>query len=372
MISIVGASHASPPSNASGQSLYGSPNTSSALNSAGAFAIASKVYGILGKKEYSEQLKKAAEKAWNWAEKNPGVLFYNNDAASGTGGLAAGQQEEDDYSRKINKLEASVYLFDATGDVKYREYFDLNFEESHLFTSQDVSPWEGAFQDVYLYYASLSNCKKSVAEAIQQTYQKGMSRNFVSYEDQRDPYMAHLDVYTWGSNSIKSIMANNFLNIIYYGLNPSKDKAALTAAEGYVHYLHGVNPLGIVYLSNMYAYGGDKCVNEFYHSWFCNESPDWDRVGVSTYGPPPGFLTGGPNPSYQADDCCPFNCGNQSAERACTSETLKPPMGQPAQKSYKDFNTAWPINSWSVTENSCGYQVNYIRMLSKFVKTINR
>jgi hypothetical protein len=26
------------------------------------------------------------------------------------------------------------------------------------------------------------------------------------------------------------------------------------------------------------------------------------------------------------------------------------------------------LNSWSVTENSCGYQVKYIRLLSKFVK----
>jgi hypothetical protein len=26
-----------------------------------------------------------------------------------------------------------------------------------------------------------------------------------------------------------------------------------------------------------------------------------------------------------------------------------PPAGQPAQKSYKDFNDSWPLNSWSVT-----------------------
>ena len=39
-----------------------------------------------------------------------------------------------------------------------------------------------------------------------------------------------------------------------------------------------------------------------------------------------------------------------------------------AQKAYKDFNTSWPLNSWSVTENSNGYQVAYIRLLSKFVK----
>jgi endoglucanase len=46
---------------------------------------------------------------------------------------------------------------------------------------------------------------------------------------------------------------------------------------------------------------------------------------------------------------------------------VSPPKGQPQQKSYKDFNGEWPLDSWSVTEPSCGYQVAYIRLLSKFV-----
>jgi hypothetical protein len=45
-----------------------------------------------------------------------------------------------------------------------------------------------------------------------------------------------------------------------------------------------------------------------------------------------------------------------------------PPAGQPPQKSYKDFNTSWPIDSWSVTEPDLLYQVAYIRLLSKFVR----
>jgi len=45
-----------------------------------------------------------------------------------------------------------------------------------------------------------------------------------------------------------------------------------------------------------------------------------------------------------------------------------PPAGQPPAKSYADFNEGWPINSWSVTENSNGYQVAYLRLLSKFVR----
>jgi endoglucanase len=116
----------------------------------------------------------------------------------------------------------------------------------------------------------------------------------------------------------------------------------------------------------MYAHGAEKGVNEFYHTWFGNGSAAWDRVGTSTFGPAPGFVTGGPNPSYDRDGCCAnSSCGGSNA--VCNSESLIPPMNQPAQKSYKDFNTSWPLNSWSVTENSNGYQLNYIRMLSRFV-----
>ena len=93
----------------------------------------------------------------------------------------------------------------------------------------------------------------------------------------------------------------------------------------------------------------------------------WDRVGTSTYGPAPGFVTGGPNPSYNWDSCCPTGCGG-SNNSICNSENLTPPKGQPAQKSYKDFNTSWPLNSWEVTENSNSYQLNYIRLLSKFIQ----
>jgi hypothetical protein len=78
-------------------------------------------------------------------------------------------------------------------------------------------------------------------------------------------------------------------------------------------------------------------------------------------------VTGGPNPTYNWDSCCPTGCGGNN-NSACNAENLTPPKGQPAQKSYKDFNTSWPINSWEVTENSNGYQINYIRLLSKFIQ----
>jgi hypothetical protein len=40
---------------------------------------------------------------------------------------------------------------------------------------------------------------------------------------------------------------------------------------------------------------------------------------------------------------------------------------QPPEKSYRDFNENWPLDSWSVSEPDDMYQAHYVRLLSKFV-----
>jgi hypothetical protein len=131
--------------------------------------------------------------------------------------------------------------------------------------------------------------------------------------------------------------------------------------------MHGVNPLTHVYLSNMSSYGAENSVLEFYNSWFRDGSALWDRVGTSTYGPAPGFVPGGPNPSYNWDGCCPNGCGSPGNNALCYSISISPPTNQPIQKSYKDFNNDWPIDSWQVTENAIYSQSAYVRLLSNFM-----
>ncbi|MBO9699063.1 MAG: glycoside hydrolase family 9 protein [Sporocytophaga sp.] len=371
VISIASLSHASPPSSATGTTYYGGINTSSAHSVAAAFAIASKVYRSLNRTVYADTLIKRAKMAWDWSGANPNVIWRNNDDAYGSKDIGAGQQEQDDYSRLMGRLKAAVFLFDATGEAVYKSYVDANYKNAHLFTYNNFAyPFEGELQDVLLYYTSLSGATSATKTGIINAYKIGMNGadNFSAYTSKTDPYRAHLKDYTWGSNNIKSMQGTMFHNVITYNVDATKNTTAREAALGYVHYIHGVNPLSMVYLSNMYNYGAEKGVNEFYHTWFTDKSAKWDRVGTSTYGPAPGFLTGGVNPGYDWDGCCSAGtCGSSQNNAICTSESITPPKGQPKQKSYKDFNTNWPLNSWAVTENSNGYQISYIRLLSKFV-----
>ncbi|KYF90590.1 hypothetical protein BE17_39460 [Sorangium cellulosum] len=231
-------------------------------------------------------------------------------------------------------------------------------------------PFELQQQAALLHYTSVAGATAAVADAIRSAYRAAMDGddNLAAFHAGVDPYLAYLKDYTWGSDAIKSHQGNMFYDLVTYELDASVSADAARAAARYVHYLHGVNPLGLVYLSNMGAYGAERSASEFYHTWFHDGSERWDRVGVSTYGPAPGFLTGGPSPSYDKDGCCPDGCGSPENNAICDAEPVSPPKDQPAQKSYKDFNTSWPLNSWAVTENSNGYQASYIRLLSKLVR----
>jgi hypothetical protein len=122
-----------------------------------------------------------------------------------------------------------------------------------------------------------------------------------------------------------------------------------------VHYFHGVNPIGKVYLSNMYQADGDSSINEIYHSWF-GDGTVYDNALSSPNGPPPGYVTGGANPTFQPD--------------ASYGGTISPPQNNPIQKSYKDWNTSFPENSWELSEPAIYTQATYIRLVSKLVDNV--
>jgi endoglucanase len=374
VLSIVGEPSASPPSAATGQCLYGPASTSATLATAAAFATAARVLKlphIAALDSAASDLLARAKTAWTWGLANPAVIFKNNDSASGSSGVGSGQQETDDYGRLVDKLDAAAQLFAATGDATYRTAFDGSYSQLHLISYGNyAAPWDMQGQDAALDYADAAGATAATVSAIRTNYLGGVkaSGNLGAITGNQNPYLAYLKDYTWGSNSTMSNVGNLFAAVVAHKLDPTSDPDMLRAAARYAHYLHGTNPLSLVYLTNMYGHGAENCANEMFHTWFADGSAMWDRAGMSAYGPPPGYLTGGPNPSYDWDACCPSGCGTADSNAMCMSISISPPKGQPAQKSYKDFNSSWPLDSWSVTEPSDGYQVAYIRLLSKLVR----
>lgn len=375
VLCIQGLSDGSPPSSASGASYYGPPTTSATLASAAAFAYAARVFGARaesGFKELAADYLGRAIKAWQFAAANPAVIYFNNDESKqpGSQGLGAGQQEIDDAGRLAWKVEAAAYLFERTAEPAYRDFFDQNY--SSTVPSYGLSHWEVERHEAALDYASQSGATPAVASAIVAKFTEqlnavdGLAQAAITHTD---AYRAPISQYTWGSNQSKSAVGRLLLLASEYGIPAASTEASRVAALDEMHYLHGANPLGLVYLSNMKGVGAEHSVKTFYHSWFSYKSARWSEVTVSTPGPAPGFLVGGPNPSYSVDNCCTdgSKCSGSSDFKFCSMDQ-SPPVGQPPAKSYRQFNLGWPANSWAVTENSNGYQVQYIRALAAFVE----
>ena len=365
VLSVVGGGALSPPSADGAYRHYGPVNTSAAITTAGVLALAAIQFNAVGQTTYAATLQTAAINAYAWAVANPSVTFNNS------GLVAAGEQELSAYDVATRKVCAAVYLYALTGTASYKTFVDANYTNVHLLAWTFAYPFEGSEQDALLYYTKTPGATASVKTAILNAYtgsmQSNNADNLPAYTNKTDAYRAWLadNNYTWNSNQTKSKQGNMFLSMNQYSLNTANAANYSNAASGFVHYFHGVNPNTKTYLSNMGSYGAENSVTQFYHSWFKDGSALWDEVGVSTYGPAPGYIPGGPNPGYAVDACCPGSCGNASVNAQCTSN-LTPPMNQPIQKSYKDFNNDWPINSWTISEAGIYTNAAYVRMLSKF------
>jgi endoglucanase len=379
VLCVQGLASASPPSAAKDPSYYGPATTGASLRAAAAFAYGSKIFGARPEealRSYGEALLKRAQAAWTWAEAHPNVLYFNNDNGRqpGSQGLAAGQQELSDPERLRAKFEAAVYLYELGGEPGYKAFVESNYRL--IVPPHGPTMWEIEAQEILLYYARLSGTSPEVRKAIYERFLAVMTPGAEAFErvlQNADPYRSPIQAFTWGSNKGKAMQARLLQLAAVYGPDPDMAKKALAGAMGYAHYLHGVNPLGLVYLTNMASAGASHSAATIFHAWFAYGTR-WQRVSAATPGPAPGFLVGGPNPQYNTDGCCrappgsrAFGCYGAHAFAMC-QRSLMPPKAQPPSKSYLQFNDPWPANSWEVSEPSLTYQTFYIRLLASFAR----
>ncbi len=367
VLSVMDVGAASPPSASTEASFYGPATTNASYAAAKACAIGYKVYKKFNN-SYAVTLYNAALSAWNWAEQHKSAEFYNS------GKVAAGEQEGGASVRLVQRLNASLYLYEMTGDKSYLKVFESNYKELDFVKWYNyMDQYRAQDEHMLLRYIDMENVSESIKQELRKSLIVGFSKtnDFVAMLG-KDPYLSYIRHYNWGSNSHKCTCGSLFYTYAERGLTEDVD-GYRTAAEHFIHYIHGVNPFAMVYLTNMNERGASNSVNQMFHSWFCNGDDWWDDVQGSLYGPAPGYLIGGAFGYYEGqevtytwDGCCPNGCGSKYNNSLCEASWLFP-SDEPFAKRYNDFNDGWPVNSWSITEPSCGYQVNYIRLLSKFV-----
>lgn len=349
---------ASPPSADNNPRYYVPECTSATLTGAADFALASIVYKLLGNTamtNYGNDLLTRAINAWNRA-KSTTNNFTSFETACDDQNIVSGDADADVDAQRELVITAAVYLYEATGDVAYRTVFDGLYTNARPIAYYWWGPYYQPVQRALLRYTQLPGATTSVVNNIRtiKAAQNGiMSIN--DYNNGTDLYRAHMpdDQYSWGSNETKASAALDNFDFANYGINSSQSALYKEVGSSYLHWFHGVNPMGKVMLSNMYAYGGDSCVNEIYHSWF-GDGTNWDNVLTSLYGPAPGYVPGGPNKNF-------------------TVPSITPPAQQPPQKSFREWNTGWngsfSENSWEITEPAIYTQSAYISLLVRVMAT---
>ena len=106
-----------------------------------------------------------------------------------------------------------------------------------------------------------------------------------------DPYRSPIQAFTWASNKGKAMQARLLQLVAMHGPDAELADKALGAAMGYAHYIHGVNPLGLVYLTNMASAGASHSAATMFHAWFAHGTR-WQRVSATSPRPSSG-LSGG-------------------------------------------------------------------------------
>jgi endoglucanase len=338
-----------PPSTDTRPRYYLPECTSASLSGASMFAVSGVVLkDVPALSAYGLDLITRAEAAWARAR-----ITTNNFTSFQTdcdnGDIKSGDADNTAEQQLDNAFVAAVYLYEATGKAEYKTFAETQYVNVNPYKINWWGPYWMPQQLALLRLTTLPDISSTVVNNIRnQKANMEYQYSIPAYTAGTDLYRAHMadDAYHWGSNQVRTGIGQTNLDYITFGFNPTRAPQYKEVAEQYLHWMHGVNPMGMVMLSNMYNYGAEKCANEIYHAWFTDGSV-WDNSLTSPNGPAPGYVPGGPNKSY--------------------SGTVAGINTQPAQKAYKDWNTAYPENSWEITEPSIYCQASYIMLLARLM-----
>ncbi len=301
------------------------------------------------------ELLERAERAWSHFRR------HEKSTSCDTNTLTGGDADWGIAQQEQMETASAIYLWSATSKPEYARHISEHFRQMRPFLDERWSMYDAAQGDALWGYAKHEHADPEVKSAIESRLQMLSARSPFAFRPEDDLYRAFLptDSFHWGSNMVRANLANASLAL---AASSKPELGPQERSAGLLHFFHGVNALGLVYLSNMAPYGAERSVTQIFHAWFRDGDETWDSAVESKLGPAPGFLAGGPNRQY---------CGDEGSQKArCVSSELR---RQPPEKAYLDFNTGYAPErehdrSWEISEPGIYYQSAYVQLVSKFVR----
>jgi len=242
---------------------------------AGVFAHAYLIYkDIPLYRNFASQCLAAANRAWNYLERNPNEHTWVH-------GAGRSYYYDASDSAKIKFLAAAA-LYRATGENKFNKYvtdnyrsfnYQREFDAYHVATIGDLGTG-------FIHYAMASNPDAAVMRFFAERFRNFESLIHRTYDSSAWPAAIVDWAYFWGSS--KPIVRIPFeLYICNKLLNRDTSKSIELLRES-VHYILGINPLSYSFISGY----GENCVKNIFSGIF-----SYDRIDDI----PSGFMAGGAN-----------------------------------------------------------------------------
>lgn len=242
-------------------------STAAALHLAAIGAMASRIYAPF-LPEYGQKCLIAANKAWEWAEKNPSVYYAKNPEDVRTGAY-----NDTDLSEEYFWAASELY---ATTEKEV--FYNSIKPKLGNFTFRLEENWRN-YNDNIGYYSLIN--KKSLLPNIDK---KVIENRIIHVADslaniqRSNPYQIPIDHFVWGSNS--DVLDAAIIYAQAYEL--TKKPKYLKVANETFDYVLGKNAMGYSYVTGF----GSKQVMHIHH-----RPSEADQINA----PYPGFLVGGPN-----------------------------------------------------------------------------
>jgi len=274
-------------------------------------AAASRIYSGIDP-EFAGRALAAAEKAWQWLEKNPDAPNYKNPPGMETG-------EYGDWNNQDERFWAAVELYRVTGKELYHNYV-LRTHRANI--DLTALGWQsvGGFGTVSYLFMDEGRQDQRIAKFLRG---KLLSHaRILASRAANDGYGLSLtgNEYYWGSNGL--VMRRAMILIIAHLLSPEEEEEYIRAAQDHLHYLFGRNVLGKCYVT---GFGGNPVMN-----------PHHRPSGADNIkAPVPGMVAGGPNSRLQ----------DPTAQKYLR-------RNDPPARAYIDHEGSWSTNEVTTYWNS--------------------
>lgn len=271
------------------------------MNRCSALAYAALVWNEIGKDQvYAKKCFDAALKSWKLLEQKPHPWPED----PGKPGKAKYTGEWFFANYDTSRALAAACFFKLTGDKKYDEIVRESYSKFNWTNNRNSGEQNDLWPVIYNYSRTPGADPELVKKMKEQIF--AVADGVANSAGDKRGYRMSVRGFWWGSNTLVGHTGGHCVLAAELTDVPEARKKYLEAAEEFVHYLFGRNPLGLCWFTNMKKFGAQNSIMIMFHSWLGNDGKKNDPYGgkfigegPDKVGPAPGYVVGGPNGSMK-------------------------------------------------------------------------